>query len=153
MSTYDYAIHMLNAAHGRIHYMKRPMAVYRQHSRAIWSRTDAYAKLDIGLKVRELLIDHFRETRPDVSELLRDAHTRFSLNELYHCRQEGRTDEAERLERRLLALRPEWDHAEVERRLLALRPDSRTLWKRRAFGLLKKARAVCSYFVPLPRIR
>ena len=153
VSTYDYAIHMLNAAHGRIHYMKRPMAVYRQHSRAIWSRTDAYAKLDIGLKVRELLIDHFRETRPDVSELLRDAHTRFSLNELYNCRQEGRTDEAERLERRLLALRPEWDRAKVERRLLALRPDSRTLWKRRAFGLLKKARAVCSYFVPLPRIR
>ena len=30
VSTYDYAIHMLNAAHGRIHYMKRPMAVYRQ---------------------------------------------------------------------------------------------------------------------------
>ena len=148
VSTYDYAIHMLNAAHGRIHYMKRPMAVYRQHSRAIWSRTEAYAKMDIGLKVRELLIEHFRETRPDVSELLRDAHTRFSLNELYHCRQEGRTDEAERLERRLLALRPEWDHAEVERRLLALRPDSRTLWKRRAFGLLKKARAVLLLFRP-----
>lgn len=62
VSTYDYAIHMLNAAHGRIHYMKRPMAVYRQHSGAIWSRTDAYAKMDIGLKVRELLIEHFRET-------------------------------------------------------------------------------------------
>ena len=73
--------------------------------------------------------------------------------DLFNQLRAWRNGEAERLERRLLALRPEWDHAEVERRLLTLRPDSRTLWKRRAFGLLKKARAVCSYFVPLPRIR
>ena len=129
------------------------MAVYRQHSRAIWSRNKAYAKLDIGLKVRELLIEHFRETRPDVCELLRDAHTRFSLNELYHCRQAKLTDEAEELEKRLLIIRPEWDHNEVEKRLETLRPNSQTIWKRRTFNLLKKARAVCSYFIPLPRIR
>lgn len=124
VSTYDYAIHMLNAAYGRIHYMKRPMAVYRQHRRAIWSRAQFYAKQDIGLKVRELLIAHFRETRPDVSELLRDAHTRFSLNDLYRYRRDGLADEAERLEKRLLALRPEWDHNEVEKRLRTLPPRS-----------------------------
>ena len=149
----DYAMHMLNARFGSIYYFKRPMAVYRKHSDGIWSEVNRNKRFNMGIAVREYLIDDCREQESKVYELLRDAHTSFSLIELYHGRQERRTDEAERLERRLLALRPEWDHAEVERRLLALRPDSRTLWRRRAFGLLKKARAVCSYFVPLPRIR
>lgn len=33
VSTYDYAIHLLNAQFGKIHYIKRPMAVYRQHEK------------------------------------------------------------------------------------------------------------------------
>ena len=39
VSTYDYALHMLNAQYGDIHYINRPMAVYRQHGKAIWSMT------------------------------------------------------------------------------------------------------------------
>lgn len=144
---------MLNAQYGKIHYMSRPMAVYRQHSKAIWSRNKAEAKLDIGLKVRELLIEHLKDTRPDVSELLRDAHTRFCLNELYHCRQMHQTDIAERVEKRLLGMRPEWDKAEIENHLERLRPEWKTLLRQKAFGLLKKARAFCSYFIPLPRIK
>jgi glycosyltransferase involved in cell wall biosynthesis len=53
VSTYDYAIHLLNAQFGKIHYIKRPMAVYRQHGKAIWSEAGTDRKLDIALVVRE----------------------------------------------------------------------------------------------------
>lgn len=59
VSTYDYAIHMLNAEYGPLHYMRRPMAVYRQHRAAIWSRTRADKKWDISISIRRLLIDYF----------------------------------------------------------------------------------------------
>lgn len=149
----DYAMHMLNARFGLIYYFKRPMAVYRKHSDGIWSEVNRQKRFNMGITVREYLIDYFREQDAKVYELLRDTHTRFSLNELYHCREAGLTDAAEETERRLLALRPEWDHNEVEKRLRTLPPPKRIIWKCRAFGLLKKARAICSYFIPLPRIR
>lgn len=59
VSTYDYAIHMMNAEYGPLHYMRMPMAVYRQHSAAIWSRTGAGKKWDISATIRRLLIDYF----------------------------------------------------------------------------------------------
>lgn len=62
VSTYDYPLHMLNAARGKIYYDKRPMAVYRQHLRAIWSQAGAVRKLDMARSVRELMIDHFNSS-------------------------------------------------------------------------------------------
>ena len=107
VSTYDYALHMLNAQFGKIHYMKRPMAVYRQHGKAIWSQAAETSKLDISLKVRELLMEYFRDSRPDVYEPLRNSYTAICLNHIRHYRHTN-TSAAEEIENRLQTHCPEW---------------------------------------------
>lgn len=57
--TYDYAMHLLNLEHGKGHFMRRPMAVYRQHSGAIWSTAGVEKSTRIACGIRRLLIDHF----------------------------------------------------------------------------------------------
>ncbi len=68
VSTYDYAIHLMNAEYGPIHYMKTPMAVYRQHSNAIWSRTGQDKKWDISITIRRLLIAYFNGRKDEFSQ-------------------------------------------------------------------------------------
>lgn len=54
----DYAMHMLYATRGSIHFIDRPMGVYRQSETAIWSRADQFDKHKMALSVRMHLLDH-----------------------------------------------------------------------------------------------
>lgn len=54
----DYAMHMLHAARGTVRWLPRPMAVYRQYTRGIWSGSRERA-MTLALDVRELLRGHF----------------------------------------------------------------------------------------------
>lgn len=56
----DYPMHMLYAAQGRIHYINRPMGVYRQTASAIWSMTQMTARREMSLIVRLHLLDEFK---------------------------------------------------------------------------------------------
>jgi len=68
----DYAIHMLYAAQGTIHYFPRPMGVYRKVEGAIWSTAGAYRRLKMSLDMRISLIKEF-ENRAVITAGLRDA--------------------------------------------------------------------------------
>lgn len=68
----DYAIHMLYAVRGTIHYFSRPMGVYRKVAGAIWSTADAYRQLKMSLDMRIALMKEF-ENRTDVVNGLSDA--------------------------------------------------------------------------------
>ncbi|MDR0894980.1 MAG: glycosyltransferase [Prevotellaceae bacterium] len=85
VSTYDYPLHLLTAQYGRIHYMRRPMAVYRQRADAIWSKAAAEKKRDISLSVRQQLITHFQARRPDVCALLQQSCEQIRKNYAPHC--------------------------------------------------------------------
>ena len=52
-------MHMLYASHGKVHFINRTMGVYRQSPQAIWSMTEAYARMEMSLMVRIRLIHHF----------------------------------------------------------------------------------------------
>ncbi len=67
----DYALHMVHAAQGDIHFDPRPMAVYRRYSRGIWSG-DHRRSLELARDVRRLLIGHFAG-HPDVTAPLEAA--------------------------------------------------------------------------------
>lgn len=153
VSTYDYALHMLNAQFGKIHYMKRPMAVYRQHGKAIWSQAAETSRLDISLKVRELLLGYFRDKRPDVYAPLRCTYIRICLNHIRQYQRTGKDSLAEEVAARLQAHCPEWDREHIRQELA----DRRTGWKQSLksgfLKILKSIRSACSYFIPLPRIR
>ncbi len=54
----DYAMHLINACHGHIIYIRRPMAVYRKHRQALWSGADERRRLDNAIAVRERALEH-----------------------------------------------------------------------------------------------
>lgn len=152
VSTYDYAMHLLNAQYGKIHYMNRPMAVYRQHGKAIWSEAGMDKKLDIALVIRELLMDCFKGKRTDVYDCLRQAHAQICLNLIHYYEGTGQLKQIENVERRLLQYQPQWNKEDVKRMELP-RPQSISqkltgLVK----GILKWGRATVSRVIPLPRI-
>lgn len=68
----DYGMHMLYAAHGKIHYFRRPMGVYRRVASCTWNMSERFRQLDMAIRVRWHLYDMFR-TRPEVAEPLRIA--------------------------------------------------------------------------------
>lgn len=81
VKTYDYPLHLLNARRGKLHYMPRPMAVYRKHSKGIWSVSGSRKQTEIALSVRALLIGYFKEKgRPDVAGALQETYDRIAAN-------------------------------------------------------------------------
>ena len=148
VSTYDYAIHLLNAQFGKIFYMHTPMAVYRQHQKAIWSKAGMDKKLDIALTIRELLINHFTNQREDVCKLLRKAHSNICLNLIRHYQQTNQDQQVEKSKLRLLEYRPEWTLNDIEYHL-SLKTQSPSTMKK----VLSWGREKLSLLIPLPRIR
>ncbi len=71
----DYALHMLYAASrpgNTIHYMSRPMGVYRHSAEAIWTMTERNAKLQMAIDVRRHLIRQLSD-RPEIVKNLEKA--------------------------------------------------------------------------------
>ena len=68
----DYAMHMLYAQHGDIHYMSRPMGVYRHLPTAIWSLAEQNRRREMAIDVRRHLIEELAD-RPDLTAPLEEA--------------------------------------------------------------------------------
>lgn len=151
VSTYDYAIHLLNAQYGKIHYMKQPMAVYRQHSKAIWSKAGMDKKLAIALTIRELLMDYF-SGQPAVYQALLAAHTAISLNLIHHYQDAGEPAAAATAEQVVLRYHPAWDIKKLRELETVKRPTVKEFFARESFRWLKRCRQLVSRFIPLPRI-
>lgn len=153
VSTYDYAIHLLNAQYGKIYYIKRPMAVYRQHSNAIWSKAGMDKKYNISLIVRELLMDYFKDKRPDVYDGLRQTYTHICLNLIRYYNGSGQTEQAEETERRLLKYQPKWTPDDVKRQETPPPPPIGEMIKIQIRKILTWGRETVSRCIPLPRIK
>lgn len=151
VSTYDYAIHMLNAQHGKIHYMKKPMAVYRQHNRAIWSRAGLDKKLAIALNVREWLMDYFSEQPAVYGELL-IAHTAINLNLIRHYRTNGEFETAAKVEQVVLGYHPQWDLKELRAIERMAESELRGSIGRTFRRFLSRCRQIVSRLMPLPSV-
>lgn len=63
----DYALHLLFANSGKIHYFSKPMGVYRKHSKGVWSLANPVRSLMMGVEERKMLLKHF-EDRTDITE-------------------------------------------------------------------------------------
>mgnify|MGYP006980286951 CR=1 FL=1 len=81
------------------------MAVYRKHSKGIWSERDTDKKLAITLHVRELLMDYFKD-QVEVLQGLRQSHKSISLNLIRYYMQKGDTHMVTVVEDRILTYNP-----------------------------------------------
>ncbi|MDE5857512.1 MAG: glycosyltransferase [Muribaculaceae bacterium] len=75
----DYAMHMLYAQHGDIHYMSRPMGVYRHLPTAIWSLAEQNRRREMAIDVRKHLIEELAD-RPDLTGPLQESIQRMLDN-------------------------------------------------------------------------
>lgn len=151
VSTYDYALHMINAQYGRIYYMKKPMAVYRQHNKAIWSQAGVEKKLAIALNVRELLMDYFSE-QPSVYGELLIAHTAINLNLIRHYLTNGQAEAAAKVEQVVLGYHPQWDLEKLRWFERIVEPTRSDCMGHTFRSFLSRCRQIVSRFMPLPSV-
>ncbi|MDD2798228.1 MAG: glycosyltransferase [Bacteroidales bacterium] len=106
VSTYDYAIHLINAQYGDIYYSPKVMAVYRIHEKGIWSDSGMEKRWKISLQIRELLMDYFKKNQ-EVYNRLRNSwmNISISLHQLYVEKQ--MTKKKEELYGKVLTICPE----------------------------------------------
>jgi len=107
ISTYDYAMHMLNAQFGKIAYIPKIMAVYRQHKNAIWSRNLPEKKFQIAMDVRKNLIDYFQD-KPEILIGLKDAYANNAIAKIRCCKKSQNEEELLKTWKSLLEIHPEW---------------------------------------------
>lgn len=141
----DYAMHLINAMHGKIRYFSRPMAVYRKHSASQWVGDSGEAKrLSHAVAVREKALD-LLQGRPEREIMLRN-YTHNALALIAALRTEGRDDTAAiaALRRR----RPDLSAEEIDVLLTqaaASKPKPSLIGR-----LLTSARKAASRLIPLP---
>ncbi len=140
----DYTIHMLYAAHGKIHYFSRPMGVYRIGASGTWSNAERYRRLGMSLAVREDLIREFSD-RPEVVEGLRQASANILLHMLIAA---GDDTSLQRETRDKLHLIPAYSSDEAIDIAVARISAARPPLKKR---ILTPLRALLSRLVPLPK--
>lgn len=145
----DYAMHLINAMHGKARYMSRPMAVYRKHSASQWVGDAGEAKrLGHAVAVRERALD-LLQGRPEREIMLRN-YTDNAVALIAALRAEGADDSAavEALSRR----RPDLSQADIDS-LVARRQEAVS----RKPSALKRAatamRRAVSRLIPLPALK
>lgn len=147
----DYVFHMLHASKGYIHYISRPMAVYRQSAKGVWSMVGEKRRLRMSMDVRERLMAYFAK-EPDIVSGLNDAYTAIAISLILACESSGGEDDVPLVRGRIFRYRPGWDDDdllhEIERvKMLKIHSRGMSVGK-----IMKKIRAMVSYFMPRPRI-
>ncbi len=147
----DYTFHMLHASKGAIHYIDRPMAVYRQSAKGVWSKAGEERRLRMSLLARKNLIDYFSESREVVDGLVASSVS-VAISLVICLESNGAHNEADDVRLLMRELRKDWSGDDVQQAI-----DSRRAEMARKQGLsinkmMKKCRALVSYFIPRPRI-
>lgn len=151
VSTYDYALHMLTAVKGNIHFFNEPMAVYRKREGAIWSLASQNQQCEITLKVRELLMEHFMDYNDKVFQNIRNTHLLVGIRYLSDLERRGLTDKTKILKTRILKYWPKenWDTLYAQHiKVFSSAKSHRSILKKS----LSIVRDLISRLIPLPRI-
>ncbi len=138
----DYAMHMLYAAHGYIHYFPRPMGVYRLAAGSSWSVTERYTRLKMSLSVREHLIETFAHDSA-VTIGLRQASANILLHMIIAA--EGDSERTNFATTKLLQYSSYSTAEAIDAAIAQIRNTRPTLKKR----LLTPTRALISRLIPL----
>ncbi len=150
---FDYAIHSLHAANGAIHYINRPMAVYRQNINGIWSGNNL-RQLDMAMQVREHLIRHFA-SNSIIRDGYIDAYISIGLNYAAHMLNDNSAEQTDAIFRRIIEnVAPYRNMDTTTLKTMAIKRQAmlnrKPPLKKRIFT---KCRQALSRLIPTPRIR
>lgn len=152
VTSYDFVMHLLCAEHGNICYLKRPMAVYRKLPGSIWTGGSKERRSEISRINRDLLIDHFAESNPEVCQTLRLANARNCLDLANYYKLHGNAEKETEAIGRALSYEPQWaaDDVKAQCQLLLQTENLRPSPLCRCVTSLRRC---LSRFLPVPRIK
>ena len=139
----DYALHMLYAERGNIHYFQQAMGVYRIWGNSTWSSAQAYDRYMIAYSVRRHLLSHFKGQEHVTAGLVQASRNIL----LGMVRSANSEDQRLWARSELIAIGACGSDREIDEALANASKASGLPWHRR---LLKEARRQLSKLVPLP---
>ncbi|MGM9803255.1 MAG: glycosyltransferase [Muribaculaceae bacterium] len=151
VGTYDYALHMLNAADGDIYYMSRPMAVYRKHAGAIWSVNGRRSQLLLSMQVREHLLRHFASANQLVLGNLLQSYLACAAALAQTLVKQNQQQELAMLTKRVNEFSPDTTTQELLAQSINNAPTGLKRIKQLIIMALKMARSLVSKLIPAPK--
>lgn len=148
----DYILHMLHASDGNIHYINKPMGVYRQHKRGVWGGNITEQRLRMSIDTRKKLIEHFVDNKAITSGLI-SAYTPIALNLMIYYESIGESQKSDAIESEILKYNKSWNKSKLYDELLLRKQILSDSQKPSINKFLKKCRAIASTFIPVPRIK
>lgn len=148
----DYAMHLLNAGHGKIYYFRKPMAVYRKHSQGIWSETTEEKRFFAALNARQRVLTYY-QNNPPIYEALKNNYTIIAFNLLRHYHRHGKEKEAAEMRSKLLIYHPEWTDLHIQNQVKASLKDRKRTLREHVKAILSWGRAQISKLIPVPTIK
>jgi len=152
VTSYDFAIHVLNAEHGDVYFMNKVMAVYRQHKESIWSMATSEKQILISVFNRQLLIEYYKDKNKDICNKLTETYINGCIRLIQYyqsVRNEKKVCETENL---ILRTSPSLTIEQLKE----MEKIKKTLIKKRIaqhiFRLIKIIRQEVSKRIPLPKI-
>lgn len=165
---FDYALHMLFASSGEIHYLSQPMAVYRQRGAGIWSGGGKEAQLRMAMATRMRLIGYFEDKAGSSDDDLAVKKYRATLNNLIHamtqiglslllCFEQSGNDsdglKSREIKELVFKYNKDWDEVRLAEELNKRRIIEAGMHKGGLKKLTTGVRRAVSRLLPLPRIR
>lgn len=153
VTSYDFAIHVLNAEHGDVYFMNKVMAVYRQHKESIWSMATSEKQILISVINRQLLIDHYKDKNKSICDKLTETYTNGCIRLVQYYQSIGNKDKVAETEQLIFNANPSFTLEQVkEMEIIRKLPLKKEILKR-IFRLVKVIRREISKLIPLPKIK
>ncbi len=152
VTSYDFAIHVLNAEQGDIYFMNKVMAVYRQHKESIWSMATTDKQILISVVNRQLLIAHYKDKNRSIYDKLVDTYTNGCIRLVHYyqsIRNEKKVRETESL---ILKVNPALSTEQLKEMEKIKQTPLKQRIAQQAFRIIKRIRQEISKYIPLPKI-
>ncbi|WP_321519471.1 glycosyltransferase [uncultured Bacteroides sp.] len=152
VTSYDFAIHVLNAEHGDVYFMNKVMAVYRQHKESIWSMATSEKQILISVINRQLLIDHYKDKNKSICDKLTETYTNGCVRLAQYYHSIGNTEKELEAENFILKANPALTIEQVKEMEKVKKVPLKKKISQRIFRLIKAIRREVSKLIPLPKI-
>lgn len=148
----DYTLHMLHATSGYIHFINKPMAVYRKHSQGVWGVAAHEKQLKMALNSRIKLIEYFQDNVPVKNELI-ETFTSIALSLITLYQNNNDTSNALNVKNLILKYHTDWEEEDFQAKLEQYNSKLIKSQKNKIIIFLQKLRGFVSRILPLPKIR
>lgn len=152
VTSYDFAVHVLNAEHGDVYFMNRVMAVYRQHKESIWSMASSEKQILISVLNRRLLIDHFKNKNKTICEKLIDTYINGCIRLIHYYQSVGDEEKVKEVEALIFEADPTITANQLKTMEQKTKIPFRKIINQHLFRIVKATRREVSKWIPLPKI-